>query len=213
MSSWPGKFVIGLTGNIATGKSLVRRMLEHLGAYGIDADALSHKVIKRGTQGYQQVVDEFGYGILGIDGEINRVALAKVVFGDPQELQHLEAIIHPLVGEEINTIISIVDSKTVVIEAIKLIESGIYEHCDTLWVTCSKPELQAARLVSSRGMDLDEAYQRINVQPLQELKINQADQVIENNGSVHELWTQVLTAWKATFPEKQIPENLMEYKL
>ena len=83
MSSWPGKFVIGLTGNIATGKSVVRKMLEHLGAYGIDADALGHRAIARDAPGYQAVVNTFGTWILASDGQIDRSRLARVVFSDP----------------------------------------------------------------------------------------------------------------------------------
>ena len=82
MSAWPGKFVIGLTGNIATGKSVVRRMLEHLGAYGIDADALGHRAIAKGAPGYQPVLDTFGSWILNSGGHIDRTKLGRVVFAD-----------------------------------------------------------------------------------------------------------------------------------
>lgn len=210
MSAWPGKYVIGLTGNIATGKSLVRRMLESLGAFGIDADALAHKVIKPGSQGYHYVVKEFGQSVLAPGGEVNRAKLGEIVFADPHALQRLEAIIHPLVGNEINRIASEVDDKTIVIEAIKLIEAGLDKQCDTLWVTWSITELQVARLMQSRRMDLEEAYRRISAQPPQELKIGQADQVIENNGSIQELRERVLQAWNNTFPEKQISDDIME---
>src|SRR5574341_2224193 len=84
MSAWPGKYVIGLTGNIATGKSVVRRMLEHLGAYGIDADALGHRAIAQGAPGYRPVLDTFGKWILGDDGQIDRAKLARVVFADTE---------------------------------------------------------------------------------------------------------------------------------
>ncbi len=79
MSKWPGKYVIGLTGNIGTGKSVVRRMLEHLGAYGIDADALGHRVIAKGAPGYQPVLTTFGRYVLSPEGEINRARLGKIV--------------------------------------------------------------------------------------------------------------------------------------
>jgi dephospho-CoA kinase len=95
VSNWPGKYVIGLTGNIATGKSVVRRMLEHLGAYTIDADALSHRVISKGAPGYQPVLDKFGSWLLDKDGQINRNKLGHLVFADKDALQQLETIIHP----------------------------------------------------------------------------------------------------------------------
>ena len=79
MRAWPGKYVIGLTGNIATGKSVVRKMLEHLGAYGIDADALSHRATAKGAPGYKPVVEMFGKWILGPDGQIDRNRLGRVV--------------------------------------------------------------------------------------------------------------------------------------
>ena len=90
MSNWPGKIVIGLTGNIATGKSVVRKMLEHLGAYGIDADSLAHRAIAKGAPGYQPVIDTFGRWILDAQGQIDRAKLGKLVFSDPEALKSLE---------------------------------------------------------------------------------------------------------------------------
>lgn len=83
MSAWPGKYVIGLTGNIATGKSVVRKMLERLGAYGIDADALGHRAIAKDAPGYQPMLDTFGRWVLGPDGQIDRAKLGRLVFNDP----------------------------------------------------------------------------------------------------------------------------------
>ena len=90
MSKWAGKFVIGLTGNIGTGKSVIRRMLEHIGAYGIDADALSHRAMAKGSPGYQPVIEAYGRWILGADGEIDRARLGRVVFNDPEALAQLD---------------------------------------------------------------------------------------------------------------------------
>ncbi|MGB7116355.1 MAG: dephospho-CoA kinase, partial [Anaerolineales bacterium] len=106
MSAWSGKYVIGLTGNIATGKSVVRKMLEHLGAFGIDADALAHRTIASGDPGFQPVLEAFGEGILDSSGEIERSKLAHVVFHDKDALSRLELIIHPLVREAIETLIN-----------------------------------------------------------------------------------------------------------
>jgi len=105
VSKWPGKFVIGLTGNIATGKSVVRRMLEHLGAYGINADALTHRVLSRGAPGYQPVIELFGKRILNQSGEIDREKLGKLVFNDPNALSDLEAIVHPYITQAIDLLI------------------------------------------------------------------------------------------------------------
>ena len=121
MSNWPGTYVIGLTGNIATGKSVVRRMLEHLGAYTIDADALSHRVISKGAPGYQPVLEAFGMWLLDKDGQINRGKLARVVFADREALKQLEGIIHPYVGQAIDILSKRASQKVIVIEAIKLL--------------------------------------------------------------------------------------------
>ncbi len=146
MSKWVGKYVIGLTGNIGTGKSVVRRMLEHLGAYGIDADALSHRVTAKDAPGYQPIVKTFGRWILGPDGQIDRGKLARVVFSDPEALKTLEGVVHPLVNQAIDFLIQRSKQRVVVVEAIKLLEAGIGKQCDTIWVTYAPPETQAARL-------------------------------------------------------------------
>src|SRR5215208_831246 len=105
VSNWPGKYVIGLTGNIATGKSVVRRMLEHLGAYTIDADALSHRVISKGAPGYQPVLDKFGTWLLDKDGQIDRAKLGRLAFADGEALVQLEDIIHPYVGQAVDILV------------------------------------------------------------------------------------------------------------
>ena len=122
VSKWPGKYVIGLTGNIATGKSVVRKMLEHLGAYGIDADALSHRVIARGAPGYQPVISTFGRWVLNENSEIDRQKLGRLVFSEPDALKQLEEIVHPYVDQAIDLIIKRSRQNTIVIEAIKLFE-------------------------------------------------------------------------------------------
>ena len=146
MSKWAGKTVIGLTGNIGTGKSVVRRMLEHLGAYGIDADALAHRAIAKGAPGYQQVVQMFGRWVLAADGQIDRARLGKVVFSDPQALAELEKIIHPLVDQAIDILVRRATQPVVVIEAIKLLEVGLGKKCDSIWVPYAPAQEQAARL-------------------------------------------------------------------
>ena len=118
MSKWPGKYIIGLTGNIATGKSVVRRMLEHLGAYTIDADALSHRAIARDAPGYKPVLEIFGKWILDSDEQINRSRLGGLVFRDPEALAKLENIIHPLVGQAIELLVQRASQRVVVIEAV-----------------------------------------------------------------------------------------------
>jgi len=194
MSIWPGKNLIGLTGNIATGKSIVRRMLEYLGAFGIDADALAHRSIAKGAPGFLQVLDSFGKSILNTEGQIDRSQLAEIVFSDRNALKRLETIIHPLVSSAIHNLIQNTSYKTIVIEAIKLIESGLSGRCDSIWVTTAPGKLQLERLISDRGMSRSSALKRINAQPPQKEKINAANFVIYNNGIYEKTWFQVKKA-------------------
>ncbi|MEW6030425.1 MAG: dephospho-CoA kinase [Chloroflexota bacterium] len=201
MSNWPGKYVIGLTGNIATGKSVVRRMLEHLGAYTIDADSLSHRAVAKGAPGYKPVVELFGKWVLGLEGEIDRAKLSAVVFRDPQALTQLEAIIHPLVGQATDMLIRRASQKVVVIEAIKLLESELHKACDAIWVTYAPEEVQVERLMRKRSLGREEALQRIRAQLPQSGKVAQASMVIRNSGSYDELWNQVTAAWRRISPK------------
>ena len=200
MSNWPGKYVIGLTGNIATGKSVVRKMLEHLGAYSIDADALSHRAIAKGAPGYQKVMDTFGKWIVDGDGEIDRAKLGRLVFNDPEALQQLEAIVHPLVEQAVDLMIKRASQPVIVIEAIKLLEGKLAAACDTIWVTYAPESIQKARLMQKRNMSEQDALQRIHAQPAQEVKTAAANVVIQNSGSFEDTWKQVVAAWKGISP-------------
>ncbi|HSF83332.1 MAG TPA: dephospho-CoA kinase, partial [Anaerolineales bacterium] len=200
MSGWPGKYVIGLTGNIATGKSVVRRMLEHLGAYGIDADALGNRAIAQGAPGYQPVLDMFGKWILDSDGQIDRAKLGRIVFSDAEALKRLEAVVHPLVGQAVNLLVRRSTQKVIVLEAIKLLESGLRGQCDSIWVTYAPQNLQFSRLVIKRRLSNSAARQRITAQSPQEVKIGAANVVIRNDGTFEDTWRQVITAWQQIVP-------------
>jgi dephospho-CoA kinase len=189
------KYVIGLTGNIATGKSVVSGMLERLGAKAIDADALVHELMEKGTPVWQAVVQEFSEDILDPDGSINRKKLGGIVFADEAALRRLEAIVHPAVIARTEELIDGSQDPVVVVEAIKLIEAAMHRTCDALWVTTCRQEQQLARLVKQRGLTDEEARQRIEAQPPQEAKLAQADVVIDNSGSLTETWQQVKREW------------------
>jgi dephospho-CoA kinase len=203
VSNLPGKYVIGLTGNIATGKSVVRRMLEHLGAYTIDADALSHRVIAKGAPGYQPVLDKFGTWLLEKDGQINRDKLGRLVFADGQALAQLEDIIHPHVSQAVDLLAKRATQSVIVIEAIKLLESDLRNKCDSIWVTDAPQEVQVERLIRKRGMIREEALQRMHSQSAQKEKLAAAKVIISNNGSYDDLWKQVTEAWKKISPSHQ----------
>ena len=200
MSKWPGKYIIGLTGNIATGKSVVRRMLEHLGAYTIDADALSHRAIAKEAPGYKPVVETFGKWILRPDGQIDRSKLGALVFRDPEALARLENIVHPLVRQAVEILVQRANQRVVVIEAIKLLESELRDLCDSIWVSYAPEEIQIERLMRKRNFSREEAINRIHTQGAQSVKIERANIVIRNTGSYDELWKQVTTAWKQVSP-------------
>ena len=200
MTTWPGKFIIGLTGNIATGKSVVRKMLEHLGAYGIDADALGHRAISKGAPGYRPIVDTFGNWILGPDEQIDRSKLSRLVFSNPEALITLEDIVHPLVEQAVEILLRRSKQKVVVIEAIKLLESELRNYCNTIWVTDAPEEIQLQRLTEKRKMSNNDAIERVYAQSAQEIKLKVADIVIQNSKSFEDTWKQVNSAWKVTVP-------------
>lgn len=207
MSKWAGKYVIGLSGNIGTGKSVVRRMLEHLGAYGIDADALSHRAIAKGAPGYLPIVQTFGKWVLGADEQIDRVKLGRLVFNDPEALNSLEKIVHPLVSQAVDILVRRSTQPVIVIEAIKLLESDLAAQCDSLWVTYAPPEIQLARLMKNRGLGEADARQRIEAQPPQEKKVAAANVVIKNVGSFEDTWRQVAAAWQKMGAPAEAPAH------
>lgn len=205
----PGKFVIGLTGNIATGKSVVRRMLEHLGAYTIDADALTHRSYAKGAPGYQLVIDKFGKWLLNREGEIDRQKLGNLVFGDGEAMRQLEEIVHPLVRQATEMLIKRSTQPVVVIEAIKLLEGDLRTMCDSIWVTNAPEVIQVERLMRKRGFTREQAQERIHAQSPQSAKVNMANMVITNTGSYDDLWKQVSETWKEIIPgAKDAPDTL-----
>jgi len=194
-------YIIGLTGNIATGKSQVLDILAELGAYVVDADARVHRLFRPGTAVYRQVVAAFGPEALDATGEIDRRRLGERVFADPQELQRLERIVHPAVieavQEELKRVAEAGQHQVAVVEAIKLIESGMADGlCDELWVVHATPEQQVDRLVRARGMAPEEARQRVAAQPPQAAKEARADWIIDNSGSLEETRRQLEAAWE-----------------
>ncbi|MCY3780125.1 MAG: dephospho-CoA kinase [Chloroflexi bacterium] len=189
------KRVIGLTGNIAVGKSLALAMLAELGAATIDADAVAHQVLRKGGAAYAPVVEAFGSGILGADGEIERSALGAIVFADEAALRRLEAISHPAVRREIRRMVMEAEADVVVIEAIKLLEGELKEQVDAVWVVNASEARRLERLMEARGMSRAEAARRIALQNSQAEKVRRADVVIENEGDIEALRAQVAQEW------------------
>lgn len=188
-------YCIGLTGNIATGKTTVGQMLHALGAVWIDADKVAHRMMEPGGKVYKAVTQAFGPQILGHDGTIDRGKLGNRVFSDPQALRELESLVHPAVIEAVEHQIALSEAAVVVVEAIKLLESGMAAHYQAIWVTVCDEETQVARLMQGRNLSRDAALQRIRAQPSQEDKIAVADLVITTEGSLEKTRAQVEAAW------------------
>lgn len=195
MSHTDGKYVIGLTGNIATGKSVVRQMLQHLGAYTIDADGLTHQAMAPGAPAYAPVIDMFGKFIVNPDGSINRTTLGGIAFSFPEALTRLEAIVHPIISGAITTLVTRAKQPVIVIEAIKLLESDLANIVDAVWVVDASYETQMRRLTEKRKMSEEEARKRVAAQRPQADKIARANVIIMNDGNVEETWKQVQAAW------------------
>jgi dephospho-CoA kinase len=220
-------YLIGLTGNIACGKSTVLELLRERGAQVIDADRVTYELQQPGEPVYAEIVATFGPNILTApDGPIDRRKLGAVVFSDPAALRRLEQIVHPAVHMRIEAwldeiakaedkeisrqavsgtvkdrsspLLPVSLSRPVaVIDAIKLLESGWRQFCDAIWVVTCTPEQQLARLMTTRGLSADEARARIVAQPPQADKVAQADVVIDNSGTLDETRRQVEAAWRA----------------
>ena len=191
------RYLIGLTGNIATGKSTVAEMLAALGATTIDADRVVHQIMRQDSEVYDQVLAAFGPDVIGSDGEINRQRLGRIVFSDPAELHRLEEIVHPAVGIEVRQRVARAKTPVVVVEAIKLIEAGWHRLCQALWVTTCPPEQQIDRLIAQRSLGYEEARQRVTAQPPQSQKISLANVVIDTSGNIAKTRQQVEVAWQA----------------
>jgi dephospho-CoA kinase len=190
-------YLIGLTGNIGSGKSTVLKMLEQLGARTIDADSLAHSVILKGTPAWRTVAETFGPGILTPDGEVDRKKLGAVVFADRVQLEKLEAIVHPAVSAELARLLIPATEPVVVVEAIKLIEAGLHRYCDAIWIVTAPVSEARRRLVDDRGMaDLDVKL-RLRAQPPLDDKLKMANLVIDNGGSVEATRRQVKHGYAA----------------
>jgi dephospho-CoA kinase len=187
--------LIGITGNIGTGKSTVAQMLAEEGAAVIDADKVAHEMMRAGTPAYGRIVERFGPEVVGPDGQIDRRRLGALVFSDPQALARLDAIVHPATLDAIQQRIDAASAGVVVVEAIKLIEAGMADICDRIWVTTCRPEQQISRIMQGRGLSRTEAQQRVQAQSPQEEKIARADVVLDTSDALSRTRAQVQAAW------------------
>jgi dephospho-CoA kinase len=190
-------YIIGLTGNVGAGKSEVMRQLRELGADSIDADRLGHEVMAPGTPEWEQILARFGRDVLQADGTVDRRALGAIVFADPGALRDLEGILHPGVRARIRARFAATERPVIVVEAIKLLEGGLYLEVDAVWVVTAARDVRIRRLIATRGLTEAEAATRVDAQAPEAEKVARADVVIENSGDLADTEAQVLAAWQA----------------
>ncbi len=190
--------VIGLTGGIGTGKSEVARLLQSLGAIVISADQVGHEAYAPDSESWHEVVNSFGKEILQPSGEIDRQKLGTIVFSDPQQLEKLNAIMHPRMAGMVADRIQVLrdqGASTVVVEAALLFEAGWDSLVDEVWTTDSSVELVVERLQTRNGMDEKEARRRIDSQMDRSERIERSDLVVDNFGDVAALEETVSALW------------------
>lgn len=189
--------LVGLTGGIGSGKSTVAHLLEEHGAVVFDADVIAREVVEPGTSGHQAVVERFGANVLAPGGELDRDALASIVFADPAARRDLEAIVHPevrLLFAEGSEAYRDTD-RVVVFSAPLLVETGMHTAFDVLIVLSTRVETQVERLMRGRGMSEDAVLARIAAQAPMEAKAEVADVLLPNEGDLDELRERVDHVW------------------
>jgi dephospho-CoA kinase len=191
---------IGLTGNIASGKSEVARMLADRGVTVIDADLLAREAVEPDTQAFRDIIKRWGKDVLNDDGGLDRAALRRIVFADQSELDALNRIVHPLVTRLRDREIAQAKDRgdPIVICVIPLLfERNIVDEFDAIVLVDAPRPLRLERMVATRGMEATEAMNMIASQMPAELKRARADYVIENNGSIQDLERDVNALWSS----------------
>ena len=190
---------VGMTGGIGCGRTSVAAMLADRGCHVIDADQVGHELIAPGQPGWEPIVAEFGRGILGADGRIDRQELGGIVFGDPDKLAKLNSILHPRIEAECqrrqDALAAEIPEGIVVTDAALMIEARIYERYDRLVVVTCELETRLERL-AARGVPRDEALRRIGAQMPVDEKAALADHVIDNSGTRDETDAQVVEVYR-----------------
>ena len=195
-------YVIGLTGNIASGKTIAARRLEALGARVICADEAARRVVCPRSEGLRRVREAFGDGVIRPDGSLDRAVLGRVVFGDAFERKRLEAILHPLIIEDILQTLGAWEKEApgaiAVVDAALLFETGLDEHADEVWLVEAQDDIRLRRIMDRDGLSESEARARMESQAPSAEKRPFADRILVNNGSNSELLAQVDALWALT---------------
>ena len=188
---------IALTGGIASGKSAVADLLAARGAVIIDSDVLAREVVEPGTPGLAAISERFGAGVLAGDGSLDRAALGRLVFADPDARADLEAITHPAIRARARALRAAAPEGSVVIDVIPLlVEAGLADGFDTVIVVDADPDTQLRRLRSRDGFTAQEAGQRLAAQASRADRLAVADLVVPNTGDLADLRREVDQVWR-----------------
>jgi len=190
--------LVGLTGGIGAGKSTVAALLEERGARVIDADDLARRAVRSGTATFERIVESFGSGVVGADGELDRAALASIVFADPDRRRELERITHPEVARMLQEALERLRSTddVVVYASPLIVESGMTDACDVVVVVASSAEEQLRRVGAQRGMSESDVRARMAAQASDDERAAAADVILDNGGTIQELEAQVDRLWR-----------------
>lgn len=188
--------VVGLTGGIASGKSMVSGILRSLGAFIIDADVIAHELIRPGLPAWQEILDQFGQGILLEDGSINRQLLGRIIFRDPAKREILNSILHPRIFEEVERQRKEIERKSpgavVILDAALLIETRAYERVDVVILVQVSEDLQIKRLMERNRLTREEAMERIRAQASLEEKKRYAGYIVDASKPPEEVKKQTI---------------------
>lgn len=190
--------LVGLTGGIGAGKSTVAAMLEERGARVIDADDLARRAVRSGTAAFDRIVERFGSGVVAADEELDRAALASIVFADPDRRRELERITHPEVARMLQEALEPFRSTddVVVYASPLIVESGMTDACDVVVVVAAPAEDQLRRVGAQRGMSESDVRARMAAQASDDERAAAADVILDNGGTLEELEAQVDRLWR-----------------
>lgn len=191
--------LVGLSGGIGSGKSTVSRRLAERGAQVIDADVLAREVVARGTPGLAAVGQRFGDQVLTADGELDRAALGRLVFTDPEARAELERITHPLIAARTAELVAAAPPGAVVVHDVPLlVEKELEDRYDVVVIVHAAESTRLRRLVRDRGLDAEDARRRIAAQATDEQRRAVADVWLDNDGDREALQRQVDRLWEET---------------
>ena len=190
---------IGLTGGIASGKSTVMGLLKAMGLATISLDEISRQILLPRTSGYLEVLSFFGSSILLPSGEIDRPALGKIIFSDAKKRKRLESITHPLILQEMEREISQLEKageEVVIVEVPLLVETGMIDEFDQIWLVYADEEEQLKRLIARDGLKTEDARLRLKAQLSLQDKQAYADEIVYNTGDLQTVKNQLINLWR-----------------